>query len=124
MHSQRAHYSAVLNEVFLAVVIAAIVVVFVLLAALVVPTSRSPSISIELKLGDDNAGQEPRKTGESKMIEGGTRKRRYQDSEMRTRIERQGECHIQFIRTNLARHLGCTSGCQDGRPSTSGPAGS
>jgi len=23
-----------------------------------------------------------------------------------------------------ARHLGCTSGCQDGRPSTSGPAGS
>lgn len=37
---------------------------------------------------------------------------------------RQGECHIQFIRTNLARHLGCTSGCQDGRPSTSGPAGS
>lgn len=43
---------------------------------------------------------------------------------MRTGIGRQGECHIQFIRTNLARHLGCTSGCQDGRPSASGPAGS
>lgn len=32
--------------------------------------------------------------------------------------------HIQFVYTNLARHLGCTSGWKDGRPSTSGAAGS
>lgn len=54
----------------------------------------------------------------------GNREREGTGSEMRTGIGRQGECHIQFIRTSLARHLGCTSGCQDGRPSTSGPAGS
>lgn len=42
----------------------------------------------------------------------------------RTRIGRQEEYHIQFAYTNLARHLGCTSGWKDGRPSTSGAAGS
>lgn len=61
MHSQRAHYGAVLNGVFLAVVVVVVVVVvvavvaFVLLTALILPTNRSPSVSVELKLGDDNA---------------------------------------------------------------------
>lgn len=45
-------------------------------------------------------------------------------AEWRMKIRTKGGCHIQFVYTNLARHLGCTSGWKDGRPSTSGAAGS